>query len=334
MIEVKKNRLHYVDVMKGITMLLVVLHHVLWLMSERGSDGDMIQTLIDHQQIYVCFIMPAFFFITGYCSNFGKKISQFFVSNLKSLIIPSLTIGVLLELVHCRWDIWTYIKGSVYLGFFSFWFLYALFYSKLLYYVIYRYVPSIYLKLLLLCLMALGGALMSDVKIVRNFGMICQVFNLTIYLGIGNIVRNSAKENILITSGVIIYLCLIVLYLCGLIIMPCVTAAFASTLRLEPLHFLSAYSGCTVVYFISKQVGSSKMLETIGRYSLVVYILHCEFISFFLDMIGVEFINQLSNIATFGLVVAILVLAVSASCLFARLLNTKYLSWTLGKFTF
>lgn len=26
-----KERLHYIDVMKGITMLVVVLHHVLWI---------------------------------------------------------------------------------------------------------------------------------------------------------------------------------------------------------------------------------------------------------------------------------------------------------------
>ena len=202
-IDAAKNiRLHYVDVMKGMTMLFVVLHHVLWLMGEHGISNGMTHAMLEHQQLYVCFIMPAFFFITGYCSHFDKKIKPFFISNIKSLVIPSLTIGTFLEIIHGRLELWTFIKGSIYLGFYSFWFLYALLYSKFLYYAILRFVPKVWRRLILLFIMAFVGAYLSDTKIVRNFGMMRQVLNLTIYLALGNVIRNCPKEYMMMKYGV------------------------------------------------------------------------------------------------------------------------------------
>lgn len=331
-VEIGKGiRLHYIDVMKGVTMLFVVLHHVFWLCGEHGISNSVTHIMLRHQQLYVCFIMPAFFFITGYCSSFDKKITKFFISNFKALIIPSITLGLIIELLHERWDLWTYIKGSIYLGFFSFWFLYALFYSKFLYYMLRHCAHRKSIIFPLLIFLAFLGAYLSDTKIVRNFGMMWQVFNLTIYLALGNLIRNCTIEQKVIKYGSIIYVFLAILSIVGLIEMPCVTAAFSSTLRLEPLHFLSAFSGCLFVFYACKKIDKCKLLKKIGKYSLVIYILHCEFINLFLSAVNAGKINQLNNFATICFLLGIFVSAVGLSCLVSYILNLKYFCWMLGK---
>ena len=79
-----KERLHYIDVMKGITMLVVVLHHVLWITVDlKNVTNSTMLFLHGWQDMLASFIMPAFFFCTGYCSSFNKAFKPFFISNFK-----------------------------------------------------------------------------------------------------------------------------------------------------------------------------------------------------------------------------------------------------------
>lgn len=58
-----KERLHYIDVMKGITMLIVVLHHVLWITVDlKNVTNSTMLFLHEWQDMLASFIMPAFFF--------------------------------------------------------------------------------------------------------------------------------------------------------------------------------------------------------------------------------------------------------------------------------
>ena len=83
-----KERLHYIDVMKGITMLVVVLHHVLWITVDlKNVTNSTMLVLHGWQDMLASFIMPAFFFCTGYCSSFNKAFKPFFISNFKSLLL-------------------------------------------------------------------------------------------------------------------------------------------------------------------------------------------------------------------------------------------------------
>ena len=96
---VNSERIPYIDVAKGILILLVVYDHLpdvyMYLLNLSNSH---IEYLNDTQWIFKLFFMPAFFCITGMCSNFNKNFKPFLISNLKTLIVPNVLLGIIVGL--------------------------------------------------------------------------------------------------------------------------------------------------------------------------------------------------------------------------------------------
>ena len=92
-----RKRLEYIDVAKGIMISLLVFHHY------PSSMGGIAVAHIDEikcwQEWFIVFFMPAFFFITGFCSNFNKPFKEFLISNLKVLLIPAILFIVINRLL-------------------------------------------------------------------------------------------------------------------------------------------------------------------------------------------------------------------------------------------
>lgn len=82
--------------------------------------------------------MPAFFVITGFCTNFNKQFKDFTINNLRTLMIPALSLSMISGLIETQniqclrsiMDLKFWLNG------FSFWFFPALFISKELYWFI------------------------------------------------------------------------------------------------------------------------------------------------------------------------------------------------------
>lgn len=92
------KRLSYIDVAKGLLILLVVYDHLPDMyMYKLNLSNEYIEYLDKTQWVYKLFFMLAFFCITGMCSNFNKDFKTFFISNYKSLIIPNVILGMILE---------------------------------------------------------------------------------------------------------------------------------------------------------------------------------------------------------------------------------------------
>ena len=64
-----KERIHYIDVAKGLLIILVILHHFPQLMDQYGVSNPFLQFLDSASDYYNAFFMPTFFIITGYCTN-------------------------------------------------------------------------------------------------------------------------------------------------------------------------------------------------------------------------------------------------------------------------
>lgn len=79
----KKSRLQYIDIMKGILILLVVYGHTAWQAHEVGIHNQTIEILGQTGFLYEPFYMAAFFAITGYCSNFKKSYKDFLISDTR-----------------------------------------------------------------------------------------------------------------------------------------------------------------------------------------------------------------------------------------------------------
>ena len=75
-----KDRIKYIDIAKGILIICVILGHITGIGMEYGGINN---SYFEHtgyllSTLYVPFYMQAFFFISGYTSNFDKPFRPFF----------------------------------------------------------------------------------------------------------------------------------------------------------------------------------------------------------------------------------------------------------------
>lgn len=86
----KKVRLHYLDVAKGILMTCLLFHHCANIMGEVKIQAELIEHVSAWNIIFLVFFMQAFFTITGYCTNFDKEFKTYFITNIKTLVVPAI----------------------------------------------------------------------------------------------------------------------------------------------------------------------------------------------------------------------------------------------------
>lgn len=327
-----EQRLRYIDLMKGITIILVVLHHFIWLNFDVLSvKNNSFEILYKNQHFFSSIIMPIFFFASGYCSNFNQKALFFIRKNIKSLIIPGIIFGLLINLVRGQCPFVKYVKTSIYYGYFSFWFLFALFYGKIIIWGLNKIFFTKKYLLLILFIFSMLSALLNDLDLFYNFCMHRQVLNLSIYIGVGMWLRNYKKSEMVSKIGVCIYVILSILFFGGIIDIPVVTASFGSTFGTEPLHLIYATSGCFALLYVCKKVGRFNLFESIGRQSLIIYMLHCDILIVLLKLLY-KYNHVDSLVSTIFICVILSVVCICVCYCFALLINTKYIKWTIGKF--
>lgn len=85
-----KERVHYLDVAKGILILLLLMSHFSIALKWIGVDAANPYFIPWYypQPLFIVFFMQCFFIISGYCSNFDVDTATFFRKLLRQLIIP------------------------------------------------------------------------------------------------------------------------------------------------------------------------------------------------------------------------------------------------------
>lgn len=151
----QQQRIEYVDLFKSIGILLMVMGHV--------SFGVYFDHMIHG------FHMPMFFWISGYLYNDKRQISvgQYVLKKAKSLLIPYFSIGLILcagyslingldpeGLTHFFWD---NSEGIKIVG--AYWFLTALFFCEVAYFLIRRFIVNKAIRAVLICSIALLGTI-------------------------------------------------------------------------------------------------------------------------------------------------------------------------------
>ena len=281
-----KQRVPYFDVAKGILMLMVIYGHCMNWNRDSVMDKDII-VLSPIQNIWQSFFMPAFFVITGLCSNFNRSFKDFFVRNFKSLLVPCWFFTILnpfdLPNIHIKK---AFVEILLYGGNSTFWFIPALFFSKMIYWMLSNCPPLQRHRLiapLILLMMAISSTKLNEID-VPNYYYILQVFNLTIYLYIGEHLKKYIENRRMMQILLIIYLIIVslIFYLGGEV--PTVTRAFRCSISHFPLYFLLSVLGSISIIEISRWIGKNLILEFIGRGSLVVFIFQSYFLVNFMNI--------------------------------------------------
>ena len=327
--ESTKERIHWIDVAKGVLIILVVYGH-LDFFSDYFAGTSAYNWKGTTNFMFLPWYMPAFFIITGLCSNFEAPVFRFVKNNFKSLIIPSFLIGSFV----CLWLDLFIGEGISVRNFFAIdyrqailvggggaWFLSALFLSK----VIYRLMGIIIHKWMVLVtgcllLMQIGIFLISN-KIGENCWCYQHAFIALPFIAIGCFLRTKAKwlEHylVLVIGGAILLYCYFFPY-------PYFNASPIVDITNSWLMLILSVGGSFLIFYISKKINNSRFLEYIGRHTLVIYLVHRPIMVFFVKLsisMGVEVLNLPLRVL-FGLL--IVMITVICSTLIDETIDSKF----------
>jgi len=301
-------RLHWIDALKGIGIIFVVLAH--------HSLPIALDTYI------FSFHMPLFFFISGFLFDFGKyseSAAGFVKGRFRSLIVPYFCFALLTCLFYFLLDTGfqpgvtniEFFENSALYGIYSIlyalgplvsynpplWFLSCLFVTELLFY---GFAKKYYGKTgkLILWLTAAGivGYLYSVYVPFRLPWNADVALAAVVFYGAGNLFRkfteqgadfgfgsslNSGswfREKILRAENFFpgVFILLNLLYLGYLLEFPTTDKLNMNVLKYGSFFslYVLAFSGIFTFVYLFKKIGSSKILEYYGRNSLIVLALH------------------------------------------------------------
>ena len=326
---VKKERLSYIDVAKGILISLVVVWHTTWLAETNGIDNIVFNFVEKIGFIYSPFFMAAFFFITGYCTNFEKKYSQFLLTDLRTLLWPSITlvfIGGGLMYLYDGTPLGNAIRPYHLIRFIScHWFLPAMFWAKQIHYFLkrFKYNYLIYIPLSFL------GVYLSDK--VLDYWWMEHSFMFVIFIYLGHIMRGG-KFQLVQNPKVFIPLYVIYIVITRLLTpqMPAITSGVGLEIWQLPQFIISATLGSLVIIHLSKKIAHAPFLEYLGKNSLVVYCLHFTLMSLFYKTFQ-DSLNTTNLQASLLALFAMYVFVIEGCTILSFVLTQRYTKWIIGK---
>lgn len=291
---VNKERIVWIDIAKGIGIMLVIIGHCFY--------HGYLQSLF--RGVIFSFHMPLFFIISGYtlsCSDSFKKLFLKTFLKFKRLIIPSLIIyliSIILEslndwfnygLFHPLDDIKSFLYNSLfYVGNMPFlWFLFALFFGGLLSELLLLLTHNFRTSVLFSFFLSFSGFLISSFNIQIPLSLDIILIILPFFF-LGHFMSTKPTKIPILVVSLILWL----------------TSFFAVTLfsgsyfeiyskrfPLFPVCMITAAAGSIFVislsYYLSRIHWVSKALSSLGKISLYVLIAHVfDFMFFYIWMLN------------------------------------------------
>lgn len=165
-----KNRIYYLDALKGILIILVVLGHVIQFTNPNYQHDFLFRFIYS-------FHMPLFFAISGYLMYKGKFEIQLFRKSIFQLLLPFITWAFLLPIAYDGNIDWKYTFRILLYPDNGLWFLYNLFIYRVLFafsekWSIHLYRQEIFILLIFFVL----SALMLLLHTLLNMTQLCWFF--------------------------------------------------------------------------------------------------------------------------------------------------------------
>lgn len=271
-----KERNHTIDLLRGITIFLVVFGHV--------THNEALRTYIWG------FHIPVFFFISGLLFKRQKfaDFYDFLKSRIKSIVLPYV-VFYLVTLIY-----WIFIErhtrgvdvsiGSQLIGLVygtydmrymmfngALWFIPCLFSIEILYWFISKYTSSVNRLVALVSCYLLGLYLINKVPWLP-WGA-CAAFIGIVFYGFGDLFKPFLTNKIAIGEGKKTYcVYVITLFLFQLVLFPWTGADLASLyIGNKWLYIPIATIGILLYWLIAKIIKSNKLIEYLGVNSLVIF---------------------------------------------------------------
>lgn len=350
-----KERIHWIDITKGLLIILMVFGHIDNIAGDMGIDDHYLVKCAFFSSLYGCFFMQAFLILTGYTSNFERDASSFFKSLIKTILIPWFSFSILNQVYRmCTGNLDMFLEINTQRYFFlfeDFWFLHVIFFGKLLYYVLYRLFNKDTLRVVVLLIMMISGFIIFSLNPNpdltyhdHNYLHYKDILCMTFFIWVGNYCR---RKNVFEHIKGKTLLVIATLYLLGhairlvfringldeLLIAPVVISHGGNAISpvQVPAYLYYVILGSFTLFGIMQKLNTCKLLDYFGRNSLVVYCIHFIFLELYIPLIiHIIIPNGLVNAIIYIVIVLTLTLA---SCVpVIKLLSYKPFSFLIGKF--
>lgn len=341
------KRLHYIDVAKGVLILLVIATHIDGISAECGiSSRDLWRIGGGQRYLWTGFFMQAFFLLNGFTSNFNKPFKLFFIKDVKSLLLPMIFFSVLTKILDgiCfgNWSIkteigeerWFWIEED-------YWFLEALFLARLIYWATNRYIKINWQKCIIMLGLLVIGTLLNNVmdgqtmypSHYENHFHYRNAMCMVLFVWLGDWLKNENQKYEKY------YIVAVILYIFGLfvgwvsnhrnIIMVYNHMSYM-TLATIPLYLYFATFGSLGIIWLSKIIGNNKILEYFGRGSLVVYTMQFFFLKLIISHLKIYFsLDSILETAIYFIVVFTITTLLCAFMVY--IMELPYLRKMVGK---
>ena len=285
------GRKSWIDIAKGILILLVVLGHVQYYAHDFAGTDDFKFVERTHI-IFITWYMPAFFVITGYCTNFSIPFKEFLVKNVKSLIVPSVFLSwwVNLFLSPSGLSYLNFLQQDYYVILITCgpWFLTALFVAKMLMYGMQRYLKcNVAWKSILLLILMLVSASLYNKKVVTNVWYFEHALLLLPFMYFGILLRNHQSwkhEKLLFLMLGAANLALAVTMKWLHLPYPYIVGMVGVFWGNFWLCVLMGISGTLGLFVICERMNRCKWLEFLGRHTITIYLLQQSVMVFLIKM--------------------------------------------------
>ena len=282
------KRIDWVDVAKGIVMILVIVVHA----EEHFMPGTLVSTKIP---IYT-FHMPLFFFMSGYLFSMKNSFKEFLKNKCRRILIPYVCLGVLLALFNAFWsgrnpfgDPW--FQPGVFFGslwgllaqkrLWTLWFIACLFWLNILFYTIVRLTKSEKIRAAVVAILAAAGIIyykMGGAALIWNVD-VC--FTALPFFYVGYLCRKTDFVNRYILFAKYkwgMFVGFILLDVVATLVNYNLTGQFLEFFGCQygiaVLTYIGAFAGIFAMIILSDACHGLKPLKYIGENSMIFYAWH------------------------------------------------------------
>lgn len=334
------GRIHYIDVAKGLLMIILIFHHLPQIAFSLGVDSPTLVHLDNLKYLYATFFMQTFFFINGYCSNFKKPFKEFATQTLKTILLPAILFSafeiLLWGVKDPEMEIISKLGHLIYHGS-NFWFLNAIFIGRIIYWFLMKYIHNGFVKCSTCIIFTIIG--------VASFGRVPNLWDwqnaltCVFFLWFGQYFkkRNSSyTTSAFYTSFLYCFIAgYIAITLCFLILglhLPAINLNIRVSLFEIPIYLILSIGGTFLYLLVTKKIDTNKFLEYLGYNSLIIYMIHGDILriteKFYFSVIGMP--EGVLNSLTFYFIIGTLTLLTCTIGIW--ILNKKYFKMLIGKF--
>ena len=218
-----------------------------------------------------------------------------------------------------------------------FWFLSAIFCSRVLLFILKKKIANSNTLIIILLLLSILTILAKNYKLItHNYWYLYHAFSFTIYLEIGQRIRyiinkSQISKPLLLSSLIFVFVIIFCIVFNNDI--PYITAKYHCTIQLFPCHLILSLLGSISFIIIIKyfHILHFRVVNILGRESLIVFCTHLMFLTPFLSYFSIE-ISMFNVLQSCLFIIISLMIAIVFCLTCIYIFNKKYIRIFIGKF--